>query len=38
MEKISAVHKIVNTVSIRFRKVGIPHPVLEAKKYLLTQQ
>lgn len=25
----------LNTLSARFRKVGIPHPTLEAKKYLI---
>lgn len=28
----------LNTLSARFRKVGIEHPTLEAKKYLLNQQ
>jgi hypothetical protein len=28
----------LNTLSARFLKAGTPHPVLEAKKYLLTQQ
>lgn len=28
----------LNALRYRFRKAGIPHPTLEAKKYLLTQQ
>lgn len=28
----------LNTLSARFRKVGIEHPTIEAKKYLLPQQ
>jgi hypothetical protein len=28
----------LNTLSSRFRRVGIKHPTIEAKKYLLTQQ
>lgn len=28
----------LNTLSARFQKVGIEHPTIEAKKYLLTQQ
>lgn len=28
----------LNTLSARFRYAGIPHPTIEAKKYLLTQQ
>ena len=28
----------LNALRIRFRRAGIPHPVLEAKKYLITQE
>lgn len=27
----------LNTLSVRFKRAGIPHPVLEAKKYLLVK-